>query len=193
MKIEERIDKLKEKIQEPRFLQMKGLGNEVPFYIFDYPPEKELLIREVVAKLKESFLKKEIKILEINLYELVLGVLFERIPAEKAIEYEKKKGSNELLEKLRPMLKIDLVNSKISELLTQNKYDIILLTGIGNAWPLIRSHKVLNNLQSVISSVPLIVFYPGHYTKYDLSLFGKFKDANYYRAFRLIDYVEGEN
>ena len=193
MKIEERIDKLKEKIQEPRFLKMKGLGNEVPFYIFDYPPEKELLVREVIDKLKEIFLKKDIKILEINLYELVLGILFERIPPEKAIEFEKKKGSNELLEKLRPMLKIELVNTKIGSLLTEGKYDIIFLTGIGNAWPLIRSHKVLNNLQSVISSNPLVVFYPGHYTKYDLSLFGKFKDANYYRAFRLIDYVEGEN
>ncbi len=193
MKIEERIDKLNEKLQEPRFLKMKGLGNEVPFYIFDYPPEKELLIRETVAKLKDSFLQKEIKILEINLYKLVLGVLFERIPASRVVEYEKKKGSNELLEKLRPMLKIELVNEKIASLISEDKYDIIFLTGIGNAWPLIRSHKILNNLQSVISSIPLIVFYPGHYTKYDLSLFGKFKDANYYRAFRLIDYAEGEN
>ena len=193
MKIEERIDKLNEKLQEDRFLKMKGLGNEVPFYIFDYPPGKELLIRESIAKLKNSFSKKDINILEINLYELVLGVLFERIPAERIVEYEKKKGSNELLEKLRPMLKIDLVKDKISSLITEGNYNIIFLTGIGNAWPLIRSHKVLNNLQSVISSVPLIVFYPGHYTKYDLSLFGKFKDANYYRAFRLIDYAEGEN
>jgi hypothetical protein len=192
MKIEERLDKLNEKLQETRFLEMKGLGNEVPFYIFDYPAEKELLIRETVAKLKDSFLKKEINILEINLYDLVLGVLFERIPAEKIIEYEKKKGSNELLNKLRPMLKIDLVKGKISSLLSKEKYNIIFLTGIGNAWPLIRSHKVLNNLQSVISKIPLVVFYPGHYTKYDLSLFGKFKDANYYRAFRLIDYAEGE-
>ena len=192
MKIEERLDKLNEKLQETRFLEMKGLGNEVPFYIFDYPAEKELLIRETVAKLKDSFLKKEINILEINLYDLVLGVLFERIPAEKIIEYEKKKGSNELLNKLRPMLKIDLVKEKIASLLSKEKYNIIFLTGIGNAWPLIRSHKVLNNLQSVISKIPLVVFYPGHYTKYDLSLFGKFKDANYYRAFRLIDYAEGE-
>src|SRR3989344_6794714 len=191
MKIEERIDKLNEKLQEPRFLNMKGLGNEVPFYIFDYPAEKELLIRETVIKLKDSFLKKDIKILEINLYELVLEVLFEGIPAQKVVEYERKKGSNELLEKLRPMLKIELINDKIALLISKEKYDIIFLTGIGNAWPLIRSHKVLNNLQSVIRSIPLIVFYPGHYTKYDLSLFGKFKDANYYRAFRLIDYAEG--
>ena len=89
MKIEERIDKLNEKLQEPRFLNMKGLGNEVPFYIFDYPAEKELLIRETVIKLKDSFLKKDIKILEINLYELVLEVLFEGIPAQKVVEYER--------------------------------------------------------------------------------------------------------
>lgn len=193
MKIEERIDKLNEKLQEPRFLKMKGLGNEVPFYIFDYPPEKELLIRETVVKLINSYSKKDIKILEINLYDLVLGILFERIPADRLVDYEKKKGSEELLEKLRPMLKIELINSKILSILSKDKYDIIFLTGIGNAWPLIRSHKVLNNLQTVINTIPLVVFYPGNYTKYDLSLFGKFKDANYYRAFRLIDYAEGEN
>jgi hypothetical protein len=193
MKIEERIDKLNKELQENRFLKMKGLGNEVPFYIFDYPPKKELLIRETVVKLKDSFLKKDIQILEIDLYKLILSILFEKIPAEKIVEYEKKKGSGELLERLRPVLKIDMINEKITSLLSSKNYDIIFLTGIGNAWPLIRSHKVLNNLQSVVSSLPLIVFYPGHYTKYELSLFGKFKDANYYRAFRLIDYVEEKN
>ena len=193
MKIEERIDKLNKELQENRFLKMKGLGNEVTFYIFDYPPKKELLIRETVVKLKDSFLKKDIQILEIDLYKLILSILFEKIPAEKIVEYEKKKGSGELLERLRPVLKIDMINEKITSLLSSKNYDIIFLTGIGNAWPLIRSHKVLNNLQSVVSSLPLIVFYPGHYTKYELSLFGKFKDANYYRAFRLIDYVEEKN
>ena len=193
MKIEERMDLLKKKIQEPRFLQMKGLGNEVPFYIFDYPAEKELLIRETVEKIVVSFKKKDIKILEINLYDLCLEILQKRIPFEKIADFEKRKGSEHLLEKLRPMLKIDLLNNEIISRLEKDNYNMVFLTGVGNAWPLIRSHKILNNLQTVMKHIPLIVFYPGKYTKYDFSLFDRFKDTNYYRAFRLIDYVEGVN
>lgn len=190
MKIEERIDKLKDALQDPRFIKMKGLGNEVPYYIFDYPPDKELLIRETIPKLIGSFSKKDINILEINLYNLVLEILFEKVSPEKLIEYERKKGSKELLEKIRPMLKTNPINQKIKEKVTSKNYDIIFISGVGSAWPMIRSHQILNNLQSIISQIPLILFYPGEYTKYDLSLFGKLKEGNYYRAFRLIDYTE---
>lgn len=191
MKIEARVDELKEIIQETRFLEMKGLGNEVPFYIFDYPPEKELFIRSSVENIIKVLEKKQIKILNVNLYDLILEILLEKISLDKIVDFENKKGSDELLDKLRPVLKIELINQKIEELKSKEDYKLIFLTGIGTAWPLIRSHKILNNLQNILNNIPLIVFYPGKYSKYDLSLFGKFKDTNYYRAFRLADYVEG--
>ena len=46
MKLEKRLELLKEKVMEDDFLNARGLGNEIPFWIFDYPPEKELLVRE---------------------------------------------------------------------------------------------------------------------------------------------------
>jgi|GEM_PF-5147761 len=46
MKLEKRLELLKQKAQEDDFLSARGLGNEIPFWIFDHPPEKELLIRE---------------------------------------------------------------------------------------------------------------------------------------------------
>lgn len=190
MKIEARVDELKKIIQESRFLEMKGLGNEVPFYIFDYMPEKELFIRNSVESIIKSLEKKEIKILNVNLYDLILKILLDKINLDKIVDFEKKKGSDELLEKLRPVLKIELINEKILELLSKDNYKLIFLTGIGTAWPLIRSHKILNNLQTILKNIPLIIFYPGKYSKYDLSLFDKFKDTNYYRAFRLADYDE---
>ena len=193
MKIEERIDLLKKELQKQSFLEMKGLGNEVPFFIFDYPAEEELLIRETTKKLIDTFSKKDIKILNINLYELSLDILHRRTSSEKIIEFEKKKGSDQLLKKLQNMLKMDLLNEEVISKLNQEDYNLVFLTGVGNVWPLIRSHKILNNLQKIMKNVPLIVFYPGKYNKSDLSLFNKFKDTNYYRAFRLIDYVEGVN
>jgi hypothetical protein len=45
MDIYKRLDKILPKIQEKRFRENKGLGNEIGFYIFDYHPSDELIIR----------------------------------------------------------------------------------------------------------------------------------------------------
>jgi hypothetical protein len=64
--------------------------------------------------------------------------------------------------------------------------DIIIICGVGKAWPVIRSHTILNNLHKRIEKTPLIVFFPGTYDL-ELRLFGEITDDNYYRAFRLIE------
>jgi hypothetical protein len=74
----------------------------------------------------------------------------------------------------------------------------VLLSGVGNAYPLLRSHTLLNNLHSIMGQTPLVMFYPGKYDQTSLRLFGKSgttggahhgrsRNANYYRAFRLVD------
>lgn len=177
---------MKDKIKEKDFLDSKGLGNEVAFWIFDYPAEKELLIRDTIHKIKTNFEKQSIYILEIDLYNLCLGILQEKISFERITDFEKKKGSNELLNKLKPILKPEVFRDAILTKM-DDTVDLVFLTGVGKVWPLVRSHAILNNLQSVITDVPLVMFYPGNYSGFDLSLFGKFKDTNYYRAFRLIN------
>src|SRR5947209_15608347 len=59
---------------------------------------------------------------------------------------------------------------------------LVIVTGIGTAWPLPRTLSLLNNLQPVMGNTPLVVFYPGRYDGQSLSLFGKLKNHNYYRA-----------
>ena len=44
--LESRLNKLEDKLKEPNCRKNKGLGNEVGYYIFDYPAEQELLVRE---------------------------------------------------------------------------------------------------------------------------------------------------
>jgi hypothetical protein len=51
---------------------------------------------------------------------------------------------------------------------------------------------VLNNLQTVVTAKPTLVFFPGDYkqsgtTGSSLVLFGRLKDDNYYRAFDIRD------
>ncbi|MDD2615325.1 MAG: DUF1788 domain-containing protein, partial [Methanosarcina sp.] len=86
MKLEKRLELFKEKIKTKDFLECKGLGNEIPYWIFDYEPEKELLVRDTISKLISSFESKHsIKITEINLYDLCLKILSQKLADEKLI------------------------------------------------------------------------------------------------------------
>ena len=45
---------------------------------------------------------------------------------------------------------------------------------------------ILNNLHSVITSNPVIMFYPGSYNGQSFKLFNKLENDNYYRAFQFV-------
>ena len=64
--------------------------------------------------------------------------------------------------------------------------DVLIITGVGEVYPFMRVHNVLNNMQSTFRDVPIVVAYPGSYDGGSLSLFGKLSDGNYYRAFDLV-------
>ncbi|NPE28184.1 DUF1788 domain-containing protein [Methanococcoides sp. SA1] len=188
MKLEERLELLKEELQKEDFLKSKGLGNEIPFWIFDYPPEKELLLRDTIIKIISNLEKNSIQVLEIDLFDICLEIIEKKISAEKIIAFEESKGSEELLKKMKLMLKPEILKNAIQQKMDENSgFQIIFLNGVGKAWPIVRSHTILNNLQSILGNIPLVTFYPGKFSGFDLSLFGIIKDANYYRAFRLIN------
>ncbi|MBN1167756.1 MAG: DUF1788 domain-containing protein [Methanospirillaceae archaeon] len=191
MKTEARIELIKEKIVTDVFLKARGLGNEIPFWIFDYPPEDELFIRHSIRRIEDIMKAHSIAVVILDLYELCLEIIQSKISYEQVIEFETRKGSDELLNKLRIILKPDIIKRFIAERLHSSEpVEVVFLVGIGKVWPLIRSHSILNNLQPVLGNIPLVVFYPGNYNNSELSLFGRFKDANYYRAFRMIDSKE---
>ncbi len=186
MKLEVRLEKLKEKIKEEDFLKGRGLGNEVPFWIFDYPPEMEIFVRDTVQKIKKNAKARSLNICEIDLYRISLQILFNKVNIDKIYNLESEKGSDRLLQKLIMALKSDTMKIEIQKLINKEQYNLIFLTGVGNIWPILRSHSILNNLQTVEDGVPLVLFYPGKYDGNEIRLFNKFKDANYYRAFQLI-------
>jgi hypothetical protein len=186
--LENRLAQVLPKLLSEDFLSGSGLGNEIGFFIFDYPPEEELRIREFIQNLQEQIpLKKpSLKFSHINLFDFVLDYLRDRNLLEKAFEKQKTLGD----EALKKALAGPLHESKLSPIFAAKaqieKNDLILLSGIGSAFPLLRSHTLLNNLQPVMGKKPLVIFYPGKYDQQSLRLFGKVKSANYYRAFKLI-------
>ena len=54
--IKERLDKVRALIQEPEFLEGKGLSNEVNIRIFCYEPENEMVVRHFVNQLELSLI-----------------------------------------------------------------------------------------------------------------------------------------
>lgn len=186
-----RLDELNEKLSDPKILSNKGLGNEVGFYIFDYEPEDELVVRDAIPYIKKQIQKEnpDTKIQEFDLFDIVLTFFEERGYMDKNFKMEEKKGSEFLYDKMKKALKLATDNDWIVKYIQEHMDEdaMIFITGVGKAYPIVRSHTVLNNLQTVVEKKPLIMFYPGRYENGGLRLFSRFMDDNYYRAFKLIE------
>ncbi len=141
-----------------------------------------------------------VKVLEVNLYDLCIDLLKAREGSSPdtnlwdeilAIESEVEKDS--LLELLQNVLGIeDYLIPAIGERLRQAEFDVLLLSGIGEVFPHIRSHNVLNNLQSTAKDKPTVIYFPGEYRHSleqgaSLELFGLLHDDKYYRAFNIFE------
>ena len=185
-----RLDKILPKIVEPNFRENKGLGNEIGFYIFDYSPEYELLVRDKVPFIKEKAKSAYgLNIVEFDLYEIILELLESKGYLERNFKMEEKRGSGQVFTATKKALRLTLDNDLMVNYIQDRleDADIVFLTGVGKAWPIIRSHTILNNLHRVVENQPLVMFFPGNYDGGTLMLFNYLKDDNYYRAFQLID------
>ena len=72
-KISERLDRVRLLLQDPDFLEGKGLSNEVNIRIFCYEPEDEMAVRHFVEHLEtDHSLSCRLKIC--NLYQTFLSL-----------------------------------------------------------------------------------------------------------------------
>lgn len=190
MNIDERLNKIEEKIKDKNFLKNKGLGNEIGYYIFDYLPKDELLVRSHIHYLKKKINKSTtgIKIVEFDLYDMVIEILKEHGYLEKCYEFEKTKGIDFAIEAIKKMLKLTSKSNLLVNYIVENSpaNSVVFITGVGKCFPIVRSHNVLNNLHQVLDSMPVVMFFPGEYSGQSLQLFNTIKDDNYYRAFKLV-------
>lgn len=183
--LETKFDKLYSNLSKENFLSMSALGGEIPFYIVPYHPQQENEIQSKTKQLKDRLSRKGIGVDELNLFDLSLALLEERGVLKKIIQKEPSLSKEKLLKTLQGLLDSEKnLIPYIEKRIKNNASQIIFLTGVGEVFPFIRSHTILNNLQNSIKDRPTVMFFPGTYGK-DLSLFGRMKDDNYYRAFNL--------
>jgi hypothetical protein len=192
LSLDERLNRIEQIVTEQSFRENKGLGNEVGYYVFDYNPREEINVRNYIEYLKDRINggNKDFRIVEFDLFHLIIEVLEEEGYLEAFFDLEKENGFFDMAENLVETLGLDETNELnliISKILQNDLTDtVIFLTGVGKCHPIIASHNILNNLHQVLDTVPVVLFYPGEYSGQDLKLFGTMDSHNYYRAFRLV-------
>lgn len=192
MKLKERLNNLIKYIKTEKFLNNKGLANEVPFYIFDYDPSEEIYVRDFI---KDTFTKKftdskDINLKVVDLFELIMEAMKVEDIEEGVFDKEERKGSVKNLEFLKSSIE-DYTHKaffkKIDSELIGNEEKmktIICITGVGSAYPVIQPKELLGKLEDIFNYTKIILFLPGNYDKQYITTLNKFK-IDHYRAMKL--------
>jgi hypothetical protein len=189
--LNDRFIELEDRMISVEALTRYGTANDLKFYIFDYAPKDELIVRKEVKKLKE----RNPAIVEFDLYEMMLKIIEEEGYMEDVLRMEKDYDKDLLLrEVFQPLLSVEEEENRLLEMFQEKAPDdgntIVLITGVGKSFPIVRSHTILNNLQSIFRRNPVVMMYPGRYeikNSMTLRLFERLDDDHYYRAFPLVE------
>ena len=182
--IKERLDNLRVHIQEPEFLEGKGLSNEVNIRIFCYDAEDEMIVQQFVDQLTTDQ-SVSCNIVECDLYKTFLTLCDDIDITDAIAEMEEADGKEFLLEQLHSAV-------GEGEFIEKMQYephrpgDVLLLTGVGDVFPFMRVHSLLEALQPHFSDIPILVMYPGTFDGRYVKLFDKLTPNPYYRAFNVI-------
>ncbi|MBD5099705.1 MAG: DUF1788 domain-containing protein [Clostridiales bacterium] len=195
--LNDRFVELEDRMISVEALTRYGTANDLKFYIFDYNPKDELVVRKEVKKLKE----RNPNIIEFDLYDMMMQIIDDEGYMEDIIRMEQEYDRKLLLSEIfQPLLSVEEADNRLLEMFIDRAEDngdkIVLITGIGKSYPVIRSHTILNNLQSIFRRNPVVMMYPGRFeikNLMTLRLFERLDDDNYYRAFPLVERRKGND
>ena len=89
------------------------------------------------------------------------------VPMEDIIAMEEAEGSEALLEAMNSFATIHDYVRKM-QYSPHQKGDVLLLTGVGDVFPFMRVHALLEAVQPAFSDIPIVVMYPGTFDKRNL-------------------------
>jgi len=190
----DRYEHLLKVMSSERFRNKEGLGNEVPFFICPFKTKETLEVEKLQHQLANKLTQSGVPVLEINLYDLAIEILKENDDWDYYLDEEEDMTKDRFKEELQSILDIETVfTPEIAKKMQESSFDIMFITGVGEVFPYIRSHNILNNLQKVAKEKPTVMFFPGDYkhsleSGASLELFEKLRDDKYYRAFNIFHY-----
>ena len=162
--LQARLNQILPKLTSADFLSNQGLGNEIGFWIFDYPPEEELEMRSFLQHVIEPALAKHLPAIRhatVDLFRFAVDLLEERKLLDKAVAMQQQKGDAAVLAALRPVLKEDKLAQKLVEQYDPANLDLLIITGVGAVYPMMRTHTLLSALHPFMKDTPLVMLYPG--------------------------------
>jgi hypothetical protein len=193
--LHERFAHLVATISSSRFLSMQGIANELPFFICPFHPEEKAEMDLAVGNLDIQLRQRGVNVERINLYDLCIFLLQDRPRVWPLLmEKESEMSKDDLFEQFQKMLDNEAqLAPAIIRQLEGKEYDVVFIEGVGEVFPYVRTHSLLENLEQHLSRKPLVLFFPGTYvqtlhTGASLELFGRLHDDKYYRAFNIYRY-----
>jgi hypothetical protein len=184
--LNQRLNQVLPKIESAEFLNNLGLGNEIGFYVFDYPAEAELTVRDHLEFMTNKLQSRGKTFANINLFAEVTSLLESRNLLTRSFQKQKLQGDAALFNALKGPLEQNRFAEFIVNKIDLDNCDFILMHGLGSAWPIIRGHELLNALHAKVGAVPTLLFYPGEWDGLALKAFNRMESNNYYRAFKLV-------
>lgn len=100
--LKERLDNLRALMQEPEFLEGKGLSNEVNIRIFCYDPSDEMMVRHFIEQIMTDQ-SMNCHLIEHNLYEVFLSICEDKRIAKTIPAMEEKKGKEFIRDQMSRM------------------------------------------------------------------------------------------
>ena len=187
-------------LRSRKFLDLDDGYGEVPFFICPFDPSLAQEIPERVSSLITGLKENGIKCLHVDLYSLCIEILKKsdtddsdntfKLISEQEKDLEKSDLADVFAEVLSPEHKLKPAIVKIIE--DAPAYDLIMLSGVGEVYPYVRTHALLASLEAVIVNKPLVILFPGKYlvspnSGASLELFGRLDNDRYYRATNILD------
>ena len=133
-----RLNEMETAIRKPSFRQSIGRANEVNYWVFDYPPERELEVRECIAYLKNKNQggTDGFELVVFDLYDIIIDFLEQRGFMDKCYGFERKAGISRIVKAVNNSLKVNDDDSLIVRYIKDHTPEnaVVFLVGIGKCY-----------------------------------------------------------
>ncbi|MBR2836000.1 MAG: DUF1788 domain-containing protein [Coriobacteriales bacterium] len=182
------------KLSEDSLLGRGGYMMRNALYVLDYKPEQEAFAQDLLHAIYEFDLPaRSVHPKIINLYDIVLAYLDEQGMWDALVEAEADASREELIMMLQDTVSVrDVIAPAVNQAIAQDsEADIVFICGVGETFPYIRTHTLLQELQS---KIPVVLMFPGRFerrsdgsTSLNILNLDQGITGGYYRATRVFD------
>ena len=138
--------------------------HDMPYAIFHYDPEQELLLRRQVSALQTRLENKGKWITRISLAQCLEAALKSEATLEEWFEHERMFGATKAIEDVHKLLadRVPLVDLVADRMLSDPdpRRDVVFIVRTGALFPVYRTFSLLEQLKGRVV-VPTVLFYPG--------------------------------